>query len=320
MIGPKRVVFWVLLAGASVAAALGLSGCSHETDPWPPGKPRVLATFPPLYCFTRNIAPDAAVLCMIEQEGPHGREFKSRDVLLLREADLFVANGLGLDEHFTRRMRNSSGNHKLVFIEAGEGVPENQLREVKEIVHGDHTHTGFDPHVWLGPPQAREMVRYLAEKMAKADPEHAEQYRRNAKDYAKQLDELEDYGKKAFANKKNRKFATEHDSMYYFARAFGLTVAFTIQDTPGGEVPSVRLSELTKKMLDEDVHVIAVEPQYGQSSADALINSRSLAAKRPTKVTLDPLETFNPDDGELDAGWYVRKMRQNIDTLAKALK
>jgi hypothetical protein len=35
-------------------------------------------------------------------------------------------------------------------------------------------------------------------------------------------------------------------------------------------------------------------------------------------VTIDPLETCAADD--LDAGWYLRKMQENIDTLAESAK
>ena len=35
-------------------------------------------------------------------------------------------------------------------------------------------------------------------------------------------------------------------------------------------------------------------------------------------VEIDPLETCRPD--ELDAGWYERKMRANLEALARAMK
>ena len=38
----------------------------------------------------------------------------------------------------------------------------------------------------------------------------------------------------------------------------------------------------------------------------------------PVLVEFDPLETVKPEDLKLD--WYEKKMRENLDALAKAMK
>src|SRR4051812_22183286 len=96
----RRTVNWFLVLSALVVVlGLGWSGCSPVPSPWE-GKARperVVVTFPPLLSFVRGVAGDhAAIVCLCTDKGPHHYEYDVRDAILLRDADLFFANGLGL--------------------------------------------------------------------------------------------------------------------------------------------------------------------------------------------------------------------------------
>ena len=79
---------------------------------------------------------------------------------MLREADVFFINGLGLDDEYTKKMKNSCGNAKLDYVQLGQKIPKEQLIALgKAIKHGDHEHRGYDPHIWLGISEAIEMVQ-----------------------------------------------------------------------------------------------------------------------------------------------------------------
>src|SRR5947209_3361556 len=68
--------------------ALSFWGCRRAEDVWPgTGKKRVLASFPPLYCFAKNVAgDDADVRCLLKAQGPHDFTPHANDVLLARNA------------------------------------------------------------------------------------------------------------------------------------------------------------------------------------------------------------------------------------------
>src|SRR5260221_593638 len=95
------VVGLVLIAALAGSMALGLPGCGQADDPWasvPGGDPRVLTSFPPLYCFAKNVAGDeVAVLSLLTTVGPHDHKPTNQDALAVRKARLYFANGLGLD-------------------------------------------------------------------------------------------------------------------------------------------------------------------------------------------------------------------------------
>ncbi|HXG08446.1 MAG TPA: metal ABC transporter substrate-binding protein [Gemmataceae bacterium] len=311
------------------AALVGLAGCRPPEDPWgKTNKLRVVASFPPLYCFVQNVAgPDAEVRCLIDTEGPHGYQYDPREVRLLRTADVFFANGLTLDDHFTHNLRNSSGNPNLRFVEVGTCIDAGRLLAMKEdeghshAGHHHHHHGPNDPHVWLGIPEAIEMVRCIANVLAEKDPAHASGYRQRADAYIERLQKLYAQGREKLAGK-NIKLVTVHESLGYFARAFDLQIAGSIQLHPGDEPTGAHIRDLAQLCVKEQVRIIAVEPQYPENTARTLLSVlKDKGVPNPVLVTIDPLETVAGGvEGEgFDAGWYERKMAENIDNLAKAV-
>src|SRR5437773_263422 len=160
---------WWLGGALLTASFLGFLGCGQMPDPWPPaGSPKVLVSFAPLYSFATNVAGEkASVLCLCKNIGPHSYEYNIRDTALLKEADLFLANGLSLDDGFCDKMNKNSGNPKLRYAKVAENLDKKLVKSMEEQNHGDHRHAGgHDPHVWLGIPQAVAMVEAIAKDLA----------------------------------------------------------------------------------------------------------------------------------------------------------
>src|SRR3954454_17736374 len=100
----RRIPAHLLLVAACLTpfALFAFFGCSKARDPWAsaaPGHKRVLASFAPLYCFAVNVAGEhATVLCLTTAEGPHDYRATHTDALKVAGADLYLHNGLGLDD------------------------------------------------------------------------------------------------------------------------------------------------------------------------------------------------------------------------------
>jgi ABC-type Zn uptake system ZnuABC Zn-binding protein ZnuA len=319
--------------GLLVAVVAGLPfaglGCSKAPgDGWDEagGPPRVLVSFPALYCFTKTVAgDDAGVQCLMTGVGPHDFQPSGGDVRKFTRADLFLINGLELEPHnLAEGMKLNSGNRKVPVVAIAEEVmkahPDRRLK-MAEHDHADghqHHHGEFDPHVWLGIPEAVLMVRRIAEELKRIDPAHGSGYERRAAGYIQELEKLQADGKKALEGMKNRKIIATHESLAYFARCFGVEIAGAIQPRPGVEPDAATVARLTDLCRKEQVHVIAVEPQYLAGAAEALareVRARGVAVEL---VEVDPLETAPA--AELDAGYYVRRMKANLDNLAKHLR
>lgn len=313
-------------------ALLGLIGCSSPPSPWPQGKsPKVLASFPPIYSFAKNlVGEEAALLSLLTSNGPHDYHVGPHDSITVRGADLFLVNGLGLDDNFASRLKNSSGNVKLRYVELGAAIPTSQLRKLsaaeRMVEHEGHTHahSEYDPHVWLGVPEAIVMVERLRDELKKLDAGRAADYERRADVYIEKLKTLREEGKASLAHLKpeDRRLVTMHDSLSYFARSFGITIVDTIQPRAGVDLDAVQMKHLVDLCKKQKISVVTVEPQYPENAARTLCAEvEKQGAKAPKIVVLDPLETADPKE-LLDLGpdWYETKMRQNLKNLADALR
>lgn len=314
---------WKMLALGTACLLAALPSCRQEPNVWE-GKPglRVVVSFPPLYSMVKSVAgDDATVISLLTNEGPHGYQYNASKVRLLREADLFVTNGLNLDDNFAERMKNSCGNSKLTWVKVAESIDPNQRAQIKEGGHvcPQHPPGSVDPHVWLGLPEAIIMVEKVNATLKARDPAHAADYDRRAKEYIGKLEKLLADGQTKLASK-NIHLISVHESLTYFARAFNITIAGSIQMAPGDEPTGNRLRDLARLCVEgkEKVRIIAVEPQYPENTARTLLNVlKEKGVADPVLVEIDPLETAEPK--ELDEGWFERKMAENIDNLARAV-
>ncbi len=318
-------------------AALGLlgagvvAGCSSMEDPWKgvAGNPKVLVTFPPLYSLAKQVGGDGvAVLCLCTTTGPHHYNYNARDAILLRNADLLLSVGLGLDDHFVDKMLATDSKKTVRHAPLGKLLVSKNLclaspeEEHDHSAHGhdhDHHHHGeHDPHVWLGTKQCKAMAMDLAGYLGEQDPTNRDRYQANAKAFGERMDALKKTGREQLAPKKENRLISFHPSLAYLADTFALQIADTIQINPGAEPDGKRLAKLIQKCVEDKIRVLAVEPQYPTTTASKLIQEelkrKGIDAKM---VEIDPLETA--DAGELNADWLEKKMAQNLKALVENL-
>jgi ABC-type Zn uptake system ZnuABC Zn-binding protein ZnuA len=313
------------------ALAFAAQGCRSAQDPWKEvkgGPTRVLVTVPALYSFVKSVGgSDAAVVGMLTTTGPHDYQPVHADHLLAYKADLFFSIGLELDE-FVEKVVQASNNSKLELIQLGETALDKKLllpsggHESHEKEHGEegekghHHHGEFDPHVWLGIPQAIAMVEHIRDTLQRTDPKNKDAYGRRAADYVEQLRKLHQDGLKMLQGKKNRKLVTMHESLGYLGKSFGLEIMDSIQPRPGIEADARKLAELVELCKKKDVRVIAVELQYSAGSAETLKAELKRRGLEVRLAVVDPMETARP--AELTADYYVSKMRENLEHLAES--
>lgn len=338
----RRLDVWTIGIVAAIASASSLPGCTKSPPAWRDrgGPPRVVVTIPALDNFVRNVGGDhVGVVCLCTTQGPHHYQYNSQDAMLLRETDLFFAIGLTLDDKFADSIQRESHNPRLQYVKLGESKRmeklllhlQEQHEHGKEEEHEhehEHEHGEYDPHIWLGIPQAIVLVEIIRDELKKVDPNHEAEYDKNAAEYIAKLKDLHAYGKKQLQDKQNRKIIAFHESLGYFAKSFAVDIVEVLEVTPGAEADQAHMVKLAKICLEKDVRVIAVEPQYPKDSSAKSLRE-AVTAKDKNKdiafVVIDPLETADKpdlkDDGkELKSPeWYDKMMRHNLDNLAKAL-
>ncbi len=330
--GFRQVATVALFLGAAAGFALVLPGCGNNGDDgWPKDKtgPKVVVSFAPYYCFATNVAGDDAIVRdLLTTTGPHHFNPTDKDARLLRRADIFFVNGLGLEGDKPDAMKRGSGNKELKLIELGAKLPEDKLCEGScHHDHGDgdahdHDEHGKDPHIWLSPDHAVLLVEGIRDELKATDAAHAAGYDRRAAEYIAKLRKLKEDGLAMLKDKTDRKLVTFHDSMAYFAKCFDLNIVGVVQKNPGSEPSDTQLKTLIALCADprDPVRVVCTEPQYGNSNSGTELVKilRQKGVPDPQLVEIDPLETVLPD--QLNPEWYETRMRANLEALARAMK
>lgn len=333
---PRTATFASLpLIAAALVFSIVLPGCGSkkDDDEWPKDHagPKVLVSFAPYYCFATNVAGDDAVVrTVMTTSGPHHFQPTDKEPRLLRKADLFFINGLGLDEELAENMKRASGNPNLKIINLGGRIQKDKILEGSEHDgDDDHDHDhdhghdhSRDPHIWLSPDYAVTLVEGIRDELKAADPSHAANYDRRAAEYIAKLQKIKAEGVAMLKDKKDRNLVSFHDSMSYFAKAFDLNIVGVVEKNPGTEPSGEQLKKLIALCADEKhpTRLIAVEPQYSTSnSGQELIKElKHKKVNDPALVEIDTLETVVPD--QLNAGWYENKMYANLKALAEKMK
>lgn len=331
--------FYGLLAAAVLFTPF-INGCTSKAPDFfkdaKPGQQKVLVSFAPLFTFTHAVGGDECyILCLTTSAGPHEFQGTPADIFKVNKADLYIYNGLTLDEVFTDKMLQNHRNTKLQLLDLGKALLKARNLNAgpgergfiivgnEKVKHGDHWHGAEDPHYWLGPSRAKAAAGIIAAKLGELDPPNASKYQTRADEFGKKLDALKAYGDKAFAGKKNRKFITMHDSLRYFAKEFDLDHAGSIQNQPGTDPHAKAIVDLIELCKTKDVRVIAIEPQYSAAQAENIRDAVKRHGIDIKIVTFDPIETApisgKHGPGNPDPDYYLTKMRENIDNLAKAL-
>lgn len=290
---------WLRLA---VAALSFLAFALHS--PSFAGPLRVLASFLPMYLFTVNVVgdtPGVTVDLMLPASlgCPHDYALTPGDMRKIASADLFIANGLGMEEFLGAPVRKA--NPGIRVVETAAAVPP--VRE-EEAGHG-----GVNPHAWVSPKSAILQVRAIERALSGASPADAPRFRANADAYARRLAALSAEYEAASRGFRRRDIATFHDVFDYLARDYGLRVVGVVETVPGQEPSAGEVRKLARVFREKGVPALFVGPDSPLRVAEMVAREAGV----PVRL-LDPVAT-----GSTAPAAYEEAMRRNLATLSEAL-
>lgn len=209
-------------AALAIGAAWALAGCAAAAPPGPEvagdGPMTVVATFTVLADVVAQVGGDDVVVSSITGPGAnvHGYEPTPDDLRRAADADLVVANGLGL-ETWLHDLVDPLGVPVAVVGERVDPLP----------IRGTAAETGglpANPHAWMSPRTGRTYVAAVADALAAADPAHAAGYAARAARLADELAEVEAELAAAVADlpPERRVLVTCEGAFSYLARDLGL--------------------------------------------------------------------------------------------------
>lgn len=310
------LVSWVcgLLVGL-VVVVVGCGGSGPAPAP-PGGKPRVVATFFPVYDFAARLGGEEfEVECLVPPGGdPHGTEPTPEMARRVVDARVVLALGLGMDG-WVAKLAGSERPGRLVSI--GEGLATRKVGlptlggEVVEAGGGEHDAEEPDPHIWLDPVIAVRLAERIAAALVTAQPSSRERVESRLRELVGALGALDREFAEGLAGVKRRDVVTFHGAFGYLFDRYQLRTVAVVEMFPGDEPSSAYLRRLVDLMRREGMRTIFAEPQLPDGPA------RMIAAEIGGGVErLDPCETRLVDEPGAD---YFMRQRANLQVLRRVL-
>lgn len=287
-------------------------------------------------------------------DDPHGFQASAQEVDVMMSADALIVNGAGLEESLLDVIEAAEGDGVPTFevisavetIEFGasrhDHADEDHADDEGDHDHADddgdhdhadedhtdedhadedgdhdHDHSGDDPHFWTDPARMASAVDgtvgFLQDHVEFAAPAAVDA---SAEAYVAELTALHDEIEAMVETipEGDRKLVVNHDSLGYFADAFGFELigavipgGSTLEATSGGE-----LAELVELIDEEGVPAIFSD----STASDDLIQ---VLAEEAGGVVVVELLTGSLGEPDSDGRTYLDMQRTNAERIVTAL-
>ncbi len=304
------------------AGSYGQTGSDSDSEK----KLSVVASFYPMYDFTQKIGGDRVKVTNLIPSGmePHDWEPTASDLAALEQADVFVYSGAGM-EQWVEDVLNSLEHQDLVTVEASEGITlreghshgdedASESHEEEHETHHDLDETGYDPHVWMAPGNAKQQMENIKNALVKADPDNKEYYASNYSRWSGECDKLDQEYRDRLGEVSGKDIVVSHEAFGYLCEAYGLNQLGIQGIEPDSEPNPGRMAEIQDFVAERGVKVIFSEELVSPKVAQAIADATGAEVR-----VLSPLEGLS-DEQQAAGDDYFSVMRQNLDALKEALQ
>lgn len=310
----SRSVSAVLLALLVLAAGCGGgNGTGEALD-----VPLVLVTTSILGDVTANIAGDDArvEVLMPPAANPHSYQASARQAARMREADLIIANGAGLESGLLDVLAAAEADGVRLLLVGDHLDPEPFVvaGDEHDDGHAGETGEGLDPHVWMDPVRMEAAAGLIAAELAALGPGD---FAARAAAYRAELEELSAYitARIATIPEDDRKLVTNHFAYGYFAERYGLELIGVVipAATTDAETSPAEFAALVGLIEAERVPAI-----FG-STTEPVELAETIAAAVGHPVEVIQLYTGTLGEPGSGADTYLGMMHTSTDRIVAAL-
>ena len=278
---------------------------------------------------------------------PHSFQPGARDVARVADADVVFTVGPGLEALWLEDLLRSASADESRIVALGDLVDPMEfagadMHDDHSDDHGDdhadthhddhsdhddhadeedghghaHDHGSLDPHFWFDPIRVKVAVNEIATLLAVIDPENADAYRQNASEYGSKLDELHAWTQEQVSAvaPERRLLVTSHDSLSYFAEAYGFEIVGLVIPSLATHVePSAEhIAGLVDVIREHNVPAVFGETTVSDKLAQAVA--------RETGASLVQLYSGSLGEEGSGADTYLGMVRTNVERIVEALK
>ena len=239
------------------------------------------------------------------QADPHSFRPGAQDVTRVADADLVLSVGLSLEAEWLSKLLDSASADSNRVVALGESIDPIIVSDVE------------DPHFWLDPLRVKMAVLQIEDELSELDPDSAAHYRNEAGAYIAALDEIQDWTLKQVATipEERRLLATTHDSLRYFAEAYGFTlVGLTFEGNMAGQEPSAEeMARIVDTIIEAEVGAVFVENAVTDRLARTI-------AEETGAVIIQGVRTGSLAGPGSSVETYLSMLRSNVELIVGSLQ
>jgi len=303
---------------------------------WAAG-PQVVVSIKPIHSLVTGVMQGVAEPQLLIKGGgsPHGYVLRPSEARALSKADLIVWVGPSLESFLEKplaTLAQEAQKIELMALLEGQllpvrqgGVWEGHGHEQGEAMHDEHKdehghgetehHEDHDvernPHLWLSPVLAADVVSEVANLLIELDPRNKVAYETNAAQLRQRLAKLNQDLAEKLAPVADVPYVVFHDAYQYFESGYQLNAVGSITIDPERKPGVKRLLEMREKINSLNARCVFSEPQFEPKLVATIIEGTGARTGE-----LDPI------GAELEAGpeQYFQLMNQLVDDLLEGLR
>lgn len=295
------VLLVIILSGGVLASQLTKQS-SHADG----GKLAVTASYYPLYDFARHVGGDKVSVTNMTPAGaePHDFEPSPQALIAAHASSVFIYNGGPLEPW----VGSFLSDYSHTVVKASKDI-------ALQAASDDHDHnTSTDPHFWLDPVLAQQIVNNIRDGLSAADPNNSDYYAANAREYNLRLAELDKHFSEGLSHCTLDTAISSHGAFSYLAHRYGFSVISIAGIEPEDEPSPAKMAELTTIVKQKGLPYIFFESLVSPRLAETIANETGAGT-----LVFDPIEGLSAADQDKGKD-YISVQNDNLANLRKALE
>ncbi len=298
--------FLVLLLVTVLVLALIIIGANTTTNT-KNSKVSVTASFYPLYNFAQEVGGNKVQVTNITPAGaePHDYEPSPRQLINAQASQVFIYDGGTIEPWISKFLPD----YHHIVVKASNGID----LQTGQNENGAASANIQDPHFWLDPVLAQQIVSNTKNGLIKAKPSDRKYFEAHAKAYNSQLAKLDKEYLTGLSNCKIHTIITSHAAFGYLAKRYNFKALPIAGISPDQEPSPAKLAQLSRLVKSKKIKYIFFETLTSPRLADTIAKETGAQT-----IVFDPIEGLS-EAAQKQGQDYLSVQRENLANLETAL-
>ena len=268
----------------------------NKTNNQDDGTTKIVTSFYPMYILAENITEGSSNVELENMANVnvgclHDYTLTTEDMKKVENADIFITNGLGM-ENFIDTIINS--NEGMYILDSSNGIQN-------LISHEDETNA----HIWTSIDNYIIQVRNIAEGLKENDHDNAEIYEKNANEYIQELENLKENYLQELEDLQGKKAICLNEAFEYLGQELGMELITVQTDHEESTMSAEMLRSIIDEVKQQNIEIILIDKNDNKANAETISNETG------AKI----LELNSGLTGSMEKNAYIEAMRENFDLL-----